>query len=52
MIIIGNQIMTGGEHPWDLITDDDQAVASGLYLFSVKDKITGEVKTGKFLVIK
>jgi hypothetical protein len=48
----GKQIMTGGEHPWDLVTDDDQAIATGLYLFSVKDKSNGEVKTGKFLVIK
>lgn len=48
----GKQIMTGGEHPWDLITDNDQAIASGLYLFSVKDKNTGNIKTGKFLVIK
>lgn len=48
----GKQIMTGGEHPWDLVTDDDQAIATGLYLFSVKDKSNGEIKTGKFLVIK
>ncbi len=48
----GKQIMTGGEHPWDLITDNDQAIASGLYLFSVKDKNTGNIKSGKFLVIK
>ncbi len=48
----GTQTMTGGEHPWDLVTDDDQAVATGLYLFTVKDKANGEIKTGKFLVIK
>jgi hypothetical protein len=42
----------GGEHAWDLITKFDQAMATGLYLFSVKDLSTGGVKTGKFLVIK
>jgi len=42
----------GGEHAWDLITKHDQAVASGLYLFSVKDLETGDIKTGKFLVVK
>jgi len=42
----------GGEHAWDLITKFDQAIATGLYLFSVKDKATGDVKRGKFLVIK
>jgi hypothetical protein len=42
----------GGEHAWDLITKYDQAIATGLYLFSVKDADTGEVRTGKFLVVK
>ncbi|MBU2445145.1 MAG: hypothetical protein KJ666_06175, partial [Bacteroidetes bacterium] len=48
----GNQILSGGEHAWDLISSNDQAIATGLYLFTVKDKITGKIKTGKFLVIK
>jgi hypothetical protein len=48
----GNQILSGGEHAWDLITKYDQAIASGLYLFTVKDKKTGKIKTGKFLIIK
>ncbi|HUN66757.1 MAG TPA: hypothetical protein VMW43_11730 [Bacteroidota bacterium] len=43
---------SGGEHAWDLITRWDQAIATGLYLFAVKDLATGEVKRGKFLVIK
>ncbi len=43
---------SGGEHAWDLITKFDQAIATGLYLFSVKDNDSGDVKTGKFLVIK
>ncbi len=48
----GKQIMTGGEDAWDLITNDDQAIATGLYLFTVKDTKTGDIKRGKFLVIK
>ena len=48
----GKQKMSGGEHAWDLISDHDQAIATGLYLFSVKNKRSGNIKTGKFLVIK
>ncbi len=43
---------SGGEHAWDLITKFDQAIATGLYLFSVKDLETGDIAVGKFLVIK
>ncbi len=43
---------TGGEHAWDLITRYDQAIATGLYLFTVEDPSTGTIKRGKFLVIK
>lgn len=42
----------GGEHAWDLITRNDQAIATGLYLFTVKDNDTGDIKRGKFLIIK
>jgi hypothetical protein len=45
-------VFAGGEHAWDLITKHDQAIATGLYLFSVKDLETGETSRGKFLVIK
>ncbi|HEY5122965.1 MAG TPA: hypothetical protein VIK14_04450 [Ignavibacteria bacterium] len=48
----GNQKFAGGEHAWDLITKDNQATASGLYLFTVKDAVTGEIKKGKFLIVK
>ena len=34
----GNQKFAGGEHAWDLITKDNQATATGLYLFTVKIK--------------
>jgi D-lyxose ketol-isomerase len=47
----------GGEHAWDLITQHDQALASGLYLFTVenqdeKSSSFGKIKEGKFLIIK
>jgi len=48
---------SGGEHAWDLITRNDQAIATGLYLFTVENldensASFGKVKEGKFLVIK
>jgi len=48
----GKQIMTGGEDAWDLLTDNDQAIATGLYLYTVKDTRTGDIMRGKFLIIK
>ncbi len=48
----GKQKMAGGEHAWDLITSNDQAIATGLYLFTVLDKANGNIKRGKFLIIK
>ncbi len=48
----GTQQLAGGEHAWDLITKNDQAVATGLYLFTVKNLDTGNMQRGKFLVIK
>jgi len=48
----GKQQFAGGEHAWDLVTDNDQAVATGLYLFTVKNSKNGDIKKGKFLIIK
>ncbi len=48
----GNQKMSGGEHAWDLITNNDQAIATGMYLFTVKNDRDGDIKTGKFLIVK
>jgi hypothetical protein len=39
-------------HYWDLISRNTQAVVSGLYLFTVEDKETGEIQVGKFVIIK
>ncbi len=48
----GTQKFAGGEHAWDLITKSDQAIASGLYLFTVKDLNSGQIKKGKFVIVK
>lgn len=47
-----NVQFSGGEHAWDLVTTDDQALATGLYLYTVEDLKTGEIQKGKFAVIK
>jgi len=47
-----NRIQSGGEHSWDLLSDNGLSIASGLYLFSVKDFETGDVQRGKFVIIK
>jgi len=46
------QKFAGGEHAWDLLTDSEQAIATGLYVFTVKNNRDGNIKTGKFLIIK
>ncbi len=48
----GSQKLTGGEHAWDIISKGDQAIASGLYLYTVKDRSNGDIQRGKFLIVK
>jgi hypothetical protein len=43
---------SGGEHAWDMISRNDQAIATGLYLYTVKDEDSGTIYSGKFVVIK
>jgi hypothetical protein len=43
---------SGGEHAWDLLSKDNQIIARGIYIFSVKDLTTGKIFKGKFVVIK
>ncbi len=40
-----------GAEDWNLITRNDQAVTSGIYVLSVEDA-DGEIQTGKFVIIK
>lgn len=46
------RILPGGEHAWDLQSDANQILTTGLYLYSVKDLSTGKVQTGKLVIIK
>jgi len=48
----GSETFAGGEHAWDLITDSDQAIATGLYLYTVENLDTGDIKRGKFVIVK
>lgn len=43
---------SGGEHAWDLLSRDNQIIARGIYVFSVEDLDGGEIRKGKFVVIK
>jgi hypothetical protein len=40
-----------GIETWNLTSSSDQAISSGIYLFTVKDN-DGDVQTGKFVIIK
>jgi hypothetical protein len=44
--------LSGAMAAWDLTTRKDQAIASGLYIFSVEDAATGEVERGSFVILK
>ena len=39
-------------HSWNLTSYVGQAVASGIYLFTVEDRESGEVQVGKFVIIR
>ena len=47
-----NVVSAGGEHGWDILSDNKQSIAPGLYLFTVKDLKSGKIKKGKFAVVK
>jgi hypothetical protein len=44
--------MPGGICAWDLISNKDQAVATGLYVFSVENRETGKNQVGKLVIIR
>jgi hypothetical protein len=46
------RVHAGGEHGWDILSESVQQIATGLYFFSVKDLDSGDVQTGRFVVIK
>ena len=45
-------LTASGIHAWDLLSKHNQIIASGVYLFSVENKDTGDIKVGKFVIIK
>ncbi len=45
-------ISANGIAPWDLLSKNNQVIAPGVYLYSVKNKDNGEIKVGKFVIIK
>jgi hypothetical protein len=47
-----NVAVPGGICAWDLITDEDQAIATGLYIYSIENRETGSNQRGKFMVIR
>ncbi len=47
-----NRVFSGGEHSWDLLSQANQNLATGLYLFTVRDLDSDHVQTGKFAIIK
>jgi hypothetical protein len=44
--------MAGGEHAWDVLSESKQNLATGLYLYTVKDLNSGTLQRGKFALIK
>jgi hypothetical protein len=47
-----NRIMSGGEHAWDILSEANQNLSTGLYLYTVQDKESGKVQRGRFAIIK
>jgi len=47
-----DRVFSGGEHAWDLLTDQSHILARGLYFYAVQDLLTGELFTGQFTVLK
>jgi len=47
-----SDITATGMASWDLLSHNNQIIAAGVYLFSVKDHDSGDNKVGKFVIIK
>ena len=47
-----DNIFSGGEHAWDLLSSESQIISRGLYMFSVEDLETGKKYSGNFVIIK
>ena len=49
---LGAPSLSGTTMAWNMITTEGQAIATGLYLFSVENRANGKTTIGKFLVVK
>ncbi|MGZ5243021.1 MAG: hypothetical protein ACXWDO_07610 [Bacteroidia bacterium] len=47
-----NKVFSGGEHAWDLLSENNQLVSHGLYMFSVKDLDSEAIYTGTFSILR
>jgi len=47
-----SDVTATGMEPWDLLSYNNQIIAAGVYLFSVEDLDTNDIKVGKFVIIK
>lgn len=47
-----NVVFSGGEHAWDLLSTTKNSISTGTYMFTVKDKQSGHVQVGKFVILK
>jgi hypothetical protein len=45
-------VSASGIAPWDLLSRNNQIIAPGVYLFSVENLDGGDIKVGKFVIIK
>ncbi len=45
-------VFSGGEHAWDLLSSSTQIISRGIYVFAVEDLNTGVIKKGKFTILK
>ncbi len=48
----GDIEFSGGMHSWDVVSEADQALATGMYLYTVKNDVSGDVQRGKIVIIK
>jgi hypothetical protein len=48
----GPPALSGASFAWNMITTQGQAIATGLYIFSVENLEGGQVSRGKFLIVK
>ena len=50
-IIVSNTPENGIIH-WDMLTRENLEIAAGMYIYHIESEMTGDLKLGKFAVIK